>query len=83
MCEVTGGELYLHPVIPGVEQARASDIGQDGVCAVLQHVVSGDWRQAVSLQREGDPAVSARVKNHKLPNIKCIKKIEAHALGLQ
>lgn len=41
--------MYLHTVVPGVEEACASDVGQDGVLLVLQHVVSGDWRQAVSL----------------------------------
>lgn len=45
--------MYLHPVVPRVEEARASDVGQDGVQAVLQHVVSGDWRQAMSLGIEG------------------------------
>lgn len=49
--------MYLHTIIPGVKEACASDVGQDGVLLVLQHVVSGDWRQAVSLGREGDPAV--------------------------
>lgn len=63
--------MYLHPVVPGVEEARAPDVGQDGVLAVLQHVVSGDWRQAVSLGRGGGPAV--RVSNiTRYPTLKCV-----------
>lgn len=74
--------MYLHPVVPGVEEARASDVGQDGVRAVLQHIVSGDWRQAVSLGEWGRPG-SACVKHHKESNVKCIKLIETHPSGFQ
>lgn len=41
--------VYLDAVVPGVEEANASNIGQDGVRQVVQHVVGGHRRKAVSL----------------------------------
>lgn len=42
---------YLDAVISGVEEADAADVGQDGVCGVVLHVVGGHWWKAVSLHR--------------------------------
>lgn len=40
---------YLDTVTPQVEETDASDVGQDGVSGVVQHVVCGHRRQALSL----------------------------------
>ena len=45
--------MYLDPIVPGVEEADAPDVGQDGVFGVVQHVVSGHWGEAVSLYTNG------------------------------
>lgn len=54
---------YLDAIISGVKEADAPDVGQDGVCGVILHVVGGYWWKAVSLrqvrkrQTEGQLAV--------------------------
>lgn len=40
---------YLDPVSRAVEKADAANTVEDGVAAVLQHVVSADWRLALPL----------------------------------
>lgn len=40
---------YLDPVSRAVEKANAANTVEDGVAAVLQHVVSADRRLALSL----------------------------------
>lgn len=40
---------YLDTVSGAVEKADAADAVEDGVTAVLQHVVGADWRLALSL----------------------------------
>ena len=47
---MTGNVEYLDTVVPGVEESDASDIGQDGIFGVIQHVVGGHWREVVSLR---------------------------------
>lgn len=40
----------LDSVVAAVEEADAADVAQDGVCQVVQHVVSGHRRESVSLR---------------------------------
>lgn len=40
---------YLDTVSGAVEKADAADAVEDGVTAVLQHVMGADWRLALSL----------------------------------
>lgn len=44
--------VYLDSVLRGVEEANAADAVEDGVTAVLQHVVSADGGQTLSLGGE-------------------------------
>lgn len=46
----TSTQTYLDSIVPGVEEADASDVGQDGIRRVVQHVVSGDRRETMSLR---------------------------------
>lgn len=43
---------YLDSVSRAVEEADAADAVQDGVAAVLQHVMGADWRLALPLSRK-------------------------------
>ena len=43
---------YLDSVSRAVEKADAADTVEDGVAAVLQHVVGADWRLALPLSRK-------------------------------
>lgn len=43
---------YLDTVSGAVEKADAADAAQDGVTAVLQHVMGADGRLTLSLSRE-------------------------------
>lgn len=43
--------MYLHSVCPVIEKADASDGVEDRIVAIVNHVVSGHWRQTVSLGR--------------------------------
>lgn len=43
---------HLDPVRGAVEKANAANAAQDGVAAVLQHVVGADRRLALSLGRK-------------------------------
>lgn len=44
--------MDLDSVVAAVEEPDAADVAQDGVCRVVQHVVSGHWRESVSLRDE-------------------------------
>ncbi len=43
---------HLDTVSRAVEKADAADAVEDGVAAVLQHVVGADWRLALPLSRK-------------------------------
>ena len=49
---------YLDAVAPGVEEADAPHVGQDGVGGVVQHVVSRHGGQGVSLGAQVGERVS-------------------------
>lgn len=43
-------ELYLDSVRAVVEKSNASNGAEDGVRGVIHHIVSGHWRQRLSLK---------------------------------